>query len=272
MTSNIDWNEKLNNLLNPNELLDNVLQTSYDICKKHVPIRNPISQKHNIPRVRRLLMKRRSRINKRLLNMTSISRKDKLTKELIQIEMKLQESRKNSTIYEEQKAIKSIKKNSKYFFTYAKKFSKVRQGVGPLKSNNEYIYDNNKIAELLSKQFTSVFTEKSNPSLSKEDIFPNELNYDLSDIELNDDIFLHALDELSPTAAPGPDGFPAILLLKCKVIYSKILHKMWRICLDNEETPIQLKKPNVVPIHKGGEKTKPENYRPISLTSHIVSV
>ena len=135
-----------------------------------------------------------------------------------------------------------------------------------------YIYDNNKIAELLSKQFSSVFTEKSNPNLSKEDIFPNKLNFELNDIELTDEMFLNALNELSPTSAPGPDGMPEILLSKCKDIYAKILHMMWRVSLDCEDTPAQLREPNVVPIYKGGDKTKPENYRPISLTSHIVKV
>ena len=44
---------------------------------------------------------------------------------------------------------------------------------------------------------------------------------DLNDIEINPDVFIKALTELSPAA--GPDGLPAILLHNCKEIYTRAL-------------------------------------------------
>ena len=50
----------------------------------------------------------------------------------IDIEKKLKRSYDNDKDRDELKAVSAIKKNSKYFYSYAKKFSKVSTGIGPL--------------------------------------------------------------------------------------------------------------------------------------------
>ena len=61
--------------------------------------------------------------------------------------------------FNEKQAISNIEKNSKYFFSYIKKFSKVKSNVGPLKNeNDELTADPMEMAELLSKQYSSVFS------------------------------------------------------------------------------------------------------------------
>ena len=45
-----------------------------------------------------------------------------------------------------------------------------------------------------------------------------------------------------------------------------------RKSLDESIIPDTYKLANITPIHKGGSKTKPEQYRPVSLTSHIMKV
>ena len=47
---------------------------------------------------------------------------------------------------------------------------------------------------------------------------------------------------------------------------------IWRSALDLGVTPEVLKRSVVVPIHKGGSKGDPANYRPVSLTSHLVKI
>ena len=45
-----------------------------------------------------------------------------------------------------------------------------------------------------------------------------------------------------------------------------------RRSIDEGKIPDVLKLAYVTPIHKGGSKLKPENYRPVSLTSHIMKI
>ena len=67
-----------------------------------------------------------------LQKVTSENRRKKLMTEARDIEKKLQKSYRETRDINEQKAVDAIKNNSKYFFNYAKKFSKVATGIGPL--------------------------------------------------------------------------------------------------------------------------------------------
>ena len=62
----------------------------------------------------------------------SDAKKNKLMTEAKDIEKKLQESYRNEKSEMEHKAVSAIKKNSKYFYSYAKKYSKIATGIGPL--------------------------------------------------------------------------------------------------------------------------------------------
>ena len=94
----------------------------------------------------------------------------------------------------------------------------------------------------------------------------------LSNISISEKDFEDAIDELSPTAAAGPDGFPAILLKKGKSILATPLTILWRQSLLEGVVPDKLKRSLITPIHKGGNKSEPANYRPISLTSHLIKL
>ena len=71
-------------------------------------------------------------------------------------------------------------------------------------------------------------------------------------------------------AAPGPDGIPAICLKMCKGPISRMLNKIFQSSYAHSEVPDDLKLAFVTPIHKGGTRTEPANFRPVSLTSHII--
>ena len=77
---------------------------------------------------------------------------------------------------------------------------------------------------------------------------------------------------LSPNSAPGPDGFPAILLLKTKHNIALPLSIIWRNILNKGITPKLLKSSHISPVYKNGNQGLPENYRPVALTSHVSKV
>merc|ERR1712240_853694 len=65
---------------------------------------------------------------------------------------------------------------------------------------------------------------------------------------------------------------PAISLINTKEYIKLPLKIMLRKSIDEGKTPEVFKLAYVTPLHKGGSKMNPSNYRPVSLTSHIMKV
>ena len=57
---------------------------------------------------------------------------EKLKEKIVEIEKQLLDSHQKEKKNTEEKVIKACKKNRKYFFSYAKKYRKVKQNVGPI--------------------------------------------------------------------------------------------------------------------------------------------
>ena len=53
---------------------------------------------------------------------------------------------------------------------------------------------------------------------------------------------------------------------------SKPIHCIWRASLDSGTIPVELLLVLVCPVHKGGSRSIPKNYRPVALTSHLIKV
>ena len=81
-----------------------------------------------------------------------------------------------------------------------------------------------------------------------------------------------AIDELFPDSAAGPDGIPAKLLKECKDYLSHLLSIFWRKSVDMGVIPEDLLMFLICPVHKGGLRSVPKNFRPVALTSHIIKV
>ena len=165
--------------------------------------------------------------------------------------------------------MESIKINPKYFFTYARKFSKIKDKVGPLIDENDVLTNNNiEMASILSKQFKSVFTPPSTETLNTDSTPINKL----SDLKFIVNEIESAIDGLRSSSAPGPDGFPAILLKKCVTSIAIPLSIFWRKCVNESHIPECLKESIIAPLYKSGSKSCAANYRPVALTSHLIKV
>merc|ERR1712066_47423 len=145
-----------------------------------------------------------------------------------------------------------------------------RNEIGPFKENNEMIYDAETIVEKQLLEFFSQFSGTTNEI--NENIFQNEEPEDLNDLEITEEEILKAIDDLEENSAAGPDGVPAILLKKVKEALAQPLALMLRKSIDEGKLPDIFKLAYVKPIHKGGSRQKPEQYRPVSLTSHVMKV
>ena len=224
-----------------------------------------------IPRERRILMRKRRKLLQKFECTSSAKHKEKLREKLIRIEMLLQHSHRDGMTRKEQLAVKSIKTNPKYFFSYAKQFSTTHSKIGPLLNKlNEYTSNSSEMGEILSSQYASVFSEPS-PSPYHSMIDDPDIPA-ISEIDFTEEDIIAAIDELSNTSASGPDGLTAIFLKKCKLSLSRPLYQLWRDCVNLGITPWTLKEAHVIPIHKGGHQGLAANYRPIALTSHLIKV
>ena len=141
--------------------------------------------------------------------------------------------------------------------------------------NGEAEKDRKGICNILQDQYVSVFSNPSKYNDSGDDI-GSELvveddlccnNIDFSTVDIS-----RAISDIPSNSAPGPDGITPKILKECKESLSYPLFLMWKKSLEIGEIPNLCKLSFIVPIHKKGRKDKPENYRPISLTSQIIKL
>ena len=257
-------------------MMDRFTSVCLSISQKYVPLRRPHSttKRRKIPRHRRILMRNRTKLNKRYIAAKSEASRQSILQNLIKIEKELSKSHEQRRELEEKRAIDKIKVNPKFFFAFGRKHSKIKIGIGPLiDSAKNLISAPQKMAEMLSTQYSSVFSTPGNDNISPHTIFPETDDPGgIGDIIFDDDELADAMQELKSNAAPGPDGFPSILLKRCSEALSPPLATIWRKSLSTGEIPKVCKTATITPIHKGKSKAVPKNYRPVALTSHLIKV
>ena len=277
--SSVRWREELESLT-PSEMFTRITEICLEVSRKHVPIRTSLTRKRSrIPRTRRILMRRRTKVNTQLQYARNEDRKIKLEDEAREIEKKLQASYKEEDSNSEAKTVSAIRKNPKYFFAYAKKFSTLSTFIGPLLNSADLLISSaSEMAEILSRQYTSVFSTPKSPLKDPSEYFPHSNSQNnvpiLENIEFSREDIKKAMREIPTTAAAGPDRVPAILLKLCCEPLSEPLYIMWRISMNQGKIPQILKTANIVPIYKGkgADRSRAKSYRPVALTSHITKI
>ena len=83
---------------------------------------------------------------------------------------------------------------------------------------------------------------------------------------------MEAIAEIKTDSAAGPDAIPAVLLKNCASSVALPLRLLWQRSFDLGLVPQIYKESLVCPLYKKGDRAKAINYRPVSLTSHIIKV
>ena len=128
------------------------------------------------------------------------------------------------------------------------------------------------MAEMLQDQFCKVFSNPDNPSKLIPPPPSESIPETLDSLVISDEDISRAINELSPDSAAGEDEFPAQLLKSCKASLLEPIKLIWQDSLDNGYIHPTLKSQLICPVFKKGSKALPENYRPISLTSHVTKI
>ena len=78
-----------------------------------------------------------------------------------------------------------------------------------------------------------------------------------------------AIREMPTTSSPGPDAITPCLLRKAKGSLSRMLANIYQHSMENGDIPQLWRDGFIAPVHKGGSTSLPENFRPVSLASHV---
>ena len=245
--------------------------------------------KNKIPVRIRKLMKRKKKLSEKILSSHSWQKNYKNMVELREVEDAIDAEYKNSRLKQERAAIKTIKQNPKYFYTYAKKFSKTKGEIGAfVKENGEMTDDPYEQAEILRKQYESVASKPMKEFEVNDDFFMNneqapqtniepengqsfgQIETCLTGVTVAQPFVADCIDMLSAGAAPGPDGIPAKMIKAAKKPFAFMLNDIMKSSLSSGDIPGVLKLAFVTPIHKKDSRSDPANFRPVSLTSHLI--
>ena len=167
--------------------------------------------------------------------------------------------------YENDLAAK-IKTDNKLFWSYVRSKMKTKSNIGQFElPDGSYTNDNQEKAEILSSYCASVFAVEGPEALPEfED---RNLAEPVANIDINGTNIAKAIDKLKASKSQCPDQIHPKLIKESKDPLNKPLEIIFKKSLENSQLPSIWKQGNVTAIFKSGQKTKPENYRPISLTS-----
>ena len=157
----------------------------------------------------------------------------------------------------------SSQNGSKCLWSYIKSRKKDNIGVGSLRCDGLIYTDSLDKANVLNQHFSSVFTTEDTSYLSSL----NEYNIPaIESITINPAGVADLLSNIKPFKPSGPDDIPTFLLKEIAIQNAPSLAVVFQASLNQCKLPADWKIAHVVPVFKKGDKSSPNNYRPISLT------
>ena len=158
--------------------------------------------------------------------------------------------------------VDDLNTNPKRFWSFLKCIKGKNGHMSHLIDGNRRVEDDREKAELLNRSFASKF---SDPAINE---FPSAREYDLDTLRsfyVTDDTVRSVLCSIDPHKACGPDNVSGRVIRECASELSVPITRLCRMSLEQGVFPRQWKCANIVPIHKKGSKTSPNNYRSVSL-------
>lgn len=170
----------------------------------------------------------------------------------------------------EKSIAKSAKSNPKGFFAYARNKLRTREGVADLEADGVKITTDEGKANVLNDFFCSVFTVED--LQNKPECEEKSFESPLQSLTVTADDVKKQLQSLNPNKSPGPDGLHPMVLKELSDVLAEPVAELFNKTMQEGELPPQWKEAHVTPIFKKGTKSKPGNYRPVSLTCILCKV
>ena len=159
-------------------------------------------------------------------------------------------------------------------YAYVNRRRKVQQNVPVLLDDDgtEAVLDDTK-ANLLADHFHSVYTPSSDVlAYVCEETPSNDVANTIEDVMFSMSDVQSALERLDVQKAPGPDGMHPVILKSLAIELAPVIYKLFRLSLDTAQLPSDWKAGVIRPFPKPGDRSNPDNYRPVCMTSILVKV
>ena len=125
------------------------------------------------------------------------------------------------------------------------------------------------MAEVLNEYFSSVFTTEDISSLPVPFTkFEGNKSEHLGQLFVTPEMIAQTIKKMKDNKSRGVDGIPPKLLKEIVEQISTQLAKLFNLSLEGI-VPSEWKEANITPLFKKRSRNKPENYRPVSLTSVV---
>lgn len=254
-----EYEEQLNNSLKINDhmtvdkIYENITASVNAAIGNNCQSQNK-EQKLN-QRTKTLMKQRREMTDKTTAEYRNINKE--ITKE-----MRKHKREKNAenieNIIEENRSLKVLRKKN---VMWKKDIHKIKNKNGDIMTNKRDIITT---IETFYKQLYSTPNKELNTNI------PKVLNQGSEDIpEIDEAEIMAALKSMKNNKAPGEDGLVIESIKNGGQNIIKALKILFNKCLLEGITPSQWENAQIIILHKKGDNTDLENYRPISLLSHI---
>ena len=167
----------------------------------------------------------------------------------------------------------SQENNPKRFWSYFKLKSKASNVAGNvsikiIETERTYFDGNTDIVNAFNKYFASIFSKDEDSSVEEDDLSQDDVCV-IDNVTLLEEEIVDVINNLDSNKSQGPDGIPVRLLKETAMQIAQSLRVLFNKSLNIGVLPDEWKLANVVPVHKHGEKSYVEHYRPISYLSII---
>ena len=153
------------------------------------------------------------------------------------------------------------------FWSYVKSSSNSSRIPETINYGARYRSESTDKANMFNEFFCKQFSAPS-----KYDIHINYANDPLFNFTIDFRSVRKILSSLNQNKSQGPDGINGKILKNCASSIAYPMTLLFNLSFSQGQLPFDWKLANVVPVHKKGDKSNVENYRPISLTSLIMKV
>jgi hypothetical protein len=157
--------------------------------------------------------------------------------------------------------------------------TKKQTGINDLLLNGILTYNSKLIADTLNSFFVNmpskIVSEIPDCDVKFDQFFvnnPDAPTFDFQNNPVTVSEILEAIKELQPKKSEDMFGLSMFFVKQFTHLIIKPLHHIIATSFEKGTFPSQLKIAKVIPLHKGGDSTVPDNYRPISLLPNISKI